>query len=418
MPKRADRGAQFHPNIKMEYADRSFATGYKNGYITPDDEKIIREYVTEMGALRHISEGRKLKIIFILTRWRLFISLPYYQATYNDVLTGIEGLKTGKSKKGKPFEQNTLHDYLRILKSFLLWMIENKYSTLPERKINKLGVTPINHDTTRPEDLLTHDEIMLLLTNCRSQRDRALISTAYESGCRVGELARIQWRDLQNDKYGYKMWIHDKKGKQTRYARLVKLAPSYLAQWREQYQGETGKDADGENFVFLNNRNEPLEYQAVKAMLSRVSKRAGIKKRVHSHLFRKSRITDMISEGYRESIVKEMMWKNPNTAMLRTYQKLHENDIDKEVFAQEKIIKRNEIKQEFPKEVVCPNCATKNAPTNQFCHKCGEGLTKEAKNQIKTASVLSEDELEDIINNPEKNILRLKRLKEILETLS
>jgi site-specific recombinase XerD/ribosomal protein L40E len=363
----------------MEYADKSFQIGYAGGYITPEDERIIREYVREKAAINHISQGRQLKTTYILIRWRLFLPRPYVELEYPDILEGLEKLKSGTSDKGTPFKKNTLHDYLRILKTFLLWMIENGRSTLSEKKIQKIEVPSVDFETTEPGDLLSINDIMKLLEACRQPRDRALISTLYESGARIGEMGRIQWRDAVFDEYGIKLYIRDQKGEQKRYSRLVNLAPPYMAQWKEQYDKETGNAPIGENQVFLTNQNKPIEYQTVKALLNRLAARAGMDKRVHAHLFRKSRITQMIAEGYGESVVKETMWKNPNTTQFRTYLKLSEKDIDAEILDKAGIVKKEVSIQKLPEKIVCPNCFKDNGPTARYCWKCGWGLTKEIK---------------------------------------
>ena len=413
MPARADRAAQFHPNVNMEYADKSFQAGYAGGYITPEDEQIIREYVREKAAINHISQGRQLKTTYILIRWRLFLPQPYVRLTYADILEGLEKLKSGKSDKGKPFKKNTLHDYLRILKTFLLWMIENGQSTLPEKKIKKIEVPSVDFETTEPGDLLSYDEILKLLAACRQPRDRALIATLYESGARIGEMGRLQWRDVVFDEYGIKLYIRDQKGEQKRYSRLVQLAPPYLTQWKEQYDHETGSEPKGENLVFLTAQNRPLEYQTVKALLERLTRRAGIEKRVHAHLFRKSRITDMIAQGYGESIVKETMWKNPNTTQFRTYLKLSEKDIDAEILDKAGVVKKETSIPKMPEKIVCPNCFKDNGPTARYCWKCGHGLTKEAVKEVKVAEKLSDDKLDGILADPEKT----KELREVLKDL-
>lgn len=404
MPARANRAPNFHPSVKMEYADRSFLAGKEAGYITDSDEKIIREYVWEKAATSHISEGRQLKVFYTLIRWRIFLPAPYLDLTYADVLNGIESLKRGKNERGNPFKKNTLHDYTRILKAFLLWMIENDRIELPEKKIRKIEVIGRDYDTTEPDDLLTHDDVLKLIEVCQQARDRALISVLYESGARIGELARLQWRDLEFDQYGIKMHIRDRKGEQKRYSRLVRLSPPYLSQWREQYQAETGLDPHGQNLVFLTVKNNPLEYQTVAALFRRLVGRADMKKRVHPHLFRKSRITHMIAEGFQESVVKETMWRNPNTEMFRTYLKLSEMDIDAEFLDKAGVVRKEISVPKMPEKVVCPNCFSDNGPTIRYCWKCGHGLTKEAIKRGNDAISAIDDEIEadpDLLRDPE-----------------
>ncbi|MCX6693395.1 MAG: integrase, partial [Methanomicrobiales archaeon] len=59
----------------------------------------------------------------------------YADLAVADIYKGISDIQEGTSKSKKPFKQNTISDYMSILKQFLLWMIENGYSTLSEKKI-------------------------------------------------------------------------------------------------------------------------------------------------------------------------------------------------------------------------------------------------------------------------------------------
>jgi hypothetical protein len=106
--------------------------------------------------------------------------------TIGDVYADLNALQTGTSTLGKPFKQNTKQDYVQVLRSFCLWLIANKYSTIPEEKIRAIRTPPVDHNTTAPEALLSAEEIKALLTGCRSARDRAIVAVLYESGARIG----------------------------------------------------------------------------------------------------------------------------------------------------------------------------------------------------------------------------------------
>ena len=69
--------------------------------------------------------------------WCRFIS-PFSGLAVLDIYAGIDALKRDKSQRGKSFEQNTLIDHVAILKQFLIWMIENNYSDIPEKKIHSI----------------------------------------------------------------------------------------------------------------------------------------------------------------------------------------------------------------------------------------------------------------------------------------
>ena len=56
--------------------------------------------------------------------------------------------------------------------------------------------------------------------------------------------------------------------------------------------------------------DSPMDYSCFYTLLKRIYSHSGLKKRVHCHLFRKSRITDMIRHNWQEAIVKKAMWGN------------------------------------------------------------------------------------------------------------
>jgi integrase/recombinase XerD len=60
------------------------------------------------------------------------------------VYLATDTLKSARSQRGTPFAQNTKHDYVKVLKPFLLWLIEYEYSSLPEKKVQKIKRPPKN----------------------------------------------------------------------------------------------------------------------------------------------------------------------------------------------------------------------------------------------------------------------------------
>lgn len=151
----------------------------------------------------------------------------------------------------------------------------------------------------------------------------------------------------------------------------------YLAAWRTGYPGKPSDDA----FIFIDRDNKPMEYRAINYQITRAAKRAGVEKRITPHLFRKSRLTEMVREGYQESVIKEQGWANQGSQMMRTYIKLGSDDVMNEFLVKQGIKKRDQkAKENVPQQ--CPFCFAMNSPLSEFCHKCGQGLTEEARTQV------------------------------------
>jgi integrase len=299
--------------------------------------------------------------------------------TADDLYAGLNAMQTGMSARGRPFKQNTRHDLIMILKPFVFWLIENGYSSIPVAKVQAIKAPAVDHNTTAPDALLSAEEIKQLLTGCRSTRDRAIIAVLYESGARVGEVARLKWRDITFDEYGIGVHIHDTKENQVRYARCT-WAREMLAAWQAVYPLPVTPDA----WVFVSSRKEAMNYAQIRQRVKMAAERAGLGKRVHLHLFRKSRATHMIQQNYQESVIKKMLWGNLGTQMFRTYVVLSEADIDAEILGKAGIETRPAQADPLA-PVPCPHCHAICAPISRFCSSCGQALSTEAALELDDA---------------------------------
>jgi site-specific recombinase XerD len=379
----------FHCQDNLKYGSASIDKALASGQITPDDADLIRSYAAEYQATRHVSNLRVLKSIFELVNWRRFIKVHYRAATITDIHKALNELQSANSLRGTPFKANTKHDYVKGLKWFLQWMISEDHSKLSKEKVDKIKVPPVDSCTTTPDGILQEDDILAMVSNVRTFRDKALIFCLYESGARIGELSRLRWKDIVfNDDNTIGVSLTDTKTRKIRHA-LLGASVEYLAGWRNNYPGIPGND----NLVFISENGEPMEYRAMAQVISRAAKKAGVDKRVTPHLFRKSRITSLIKQNYQESVIKQAMWGNLGTNMLKTYVAMSEQDIDAE-FREKMGIKKKEIKEDkkmIPRQ--CRYCFAMNGPQSNFCHVCGRGLTDEAIKKTNTTTKIMDDEL-------------------------
>jgi site-specific recombinase XerD len=396
----------FHSQDDLKYGESSINKALDLGQITQDDADLIRAYVSEYQATRHVSNLRVLKSIFELVNWRRFIKSPYREATISQIHAALNELNTANTVRGKPFKQNTKHDYVKGLRWFLQWMIAEGHSKLSKEKIEKIKVPAVDTCTTTPDGLLQEDDVLAIVSQARTIRDKALLFTLYESGCRIGELARIKWKDIVfNDDSTVGLAITDTKTRKMRHA-LLGASVEYLAGWRNNYPGTP----DNEQFVFISANGEPMEYRAMAQIISRTAKKAGVEKRITPHLFRKSRITSLIKQNFQESVIKQAMWGNLGTNMLKTYVALGDQDIDAE-FREKMGIQKKEIKEDkkmMPRQ--CKFCFAMNGPQSNFCHVCGKPLTTEAQRNVIADS---EKVRQLLIDNPTVQATFLELLKEL-----
>lgn len=356
----------------------------REGRITQDDAALLREYITQRRAKKHLSPGRVIKIIYNMLLWKKFISKPFREHTITDLYDGIDELLTKKTPDGQTLSQNTLYDTVSILKPFYFWMIGAGYSSIPEKDLREIKRPPIDKMTKTAEDIITPEEVEKIITACTSARDRALIHLLYEGGFRIGEIGQLRWKDVKFDDGGAVVNVDFKTGK-PRYIRLV-MAKQVLAAWKKDHP-----DARADAYVFLDRSGKPVNYYALLKQVQRIVQRAGITRHVTPHSFRHSRITHLMTEGrVRESVIKLMMWGSTDTDMFSTYLHLTGGDIDRQINEAYGLVDKKASQEKRLEPRQCSRCGEINSPVAKFCAQCGLQLTEDAIAEVDRLEVESE----------------------------
>lgn len=365
---------RFYNNLLIHGREKSFDK-HHNKLITASDEALIRRFLNEKMSGEHIGEPRANKLAVTLIQLKRHLKTEYQHLTIDDLYSGIADMKNGVSSKGKPYTANTIRFNVAVLKQFTRWLIENQIVSIPDKKFNAIKLPPADYDTTKAEDLPTYDEIMTIQKACKTPRQLAFISLIYETGCRIGEAARLTWNDLVFDEHGIKVYITDQKTKKKRYSRIIE-STAYLAAHKN-----LTRDNKPENYVFTNQGGYPMTYPAGRQMFDRLIKKSGLKKKITPHDLRRARTTHMIKQNYQESIIKKSIWGNDNTKQFQVYVKLGENDIDEEYFKRAGITNIDkEDKTKWPRTCLRGHV---NPHDYEFCFKCGIPLTDKACDDVK-----------------------------------
>lgn len=311
--------------VRAEKAEHAIDSAINTGVISQDEGDLIRQFIQDCLSSGRISQHSANKIVFNLVGWRRFILRPYQDLSADDVRAGIEGMKTGKSLRGRPFKPSSITVNTNRLKQFLHWLIQKGYSSISEQELNGIDTPTMEQISRKEPDLLTREEIAGMVAACQKTIDKAMIMLLYEGGFRVGELITLTWKDLDFIDQAVSITVRSDMFRE-RYLRLV-LSTSILTAWKIEYPGIRTPDAQ----VFVNKNGAPFTYPALLKRIKRVIGYAGIKKHVTLHLFRYSRIAHLIEDGMRESAIAVMMWGTSDTGMLRSFVHLDTDDIDTEV---------------------------------------------------------------------------------------
>lgn len=183
------------------------------------------------------------------------------------------------------------------LKQFLTWA---KKTDEPPDEVRWLRAKKPKNSLTA-KDMLTIDEINLIIQSETSIVFRGLWAFLASSGCRIGEALNVRVKDVDDKKQYLLVGVTGKTG-----SRQVPLTD-----WLEPIRALLKEAKNQDDFLFYRKRSgtrEQMNYSSVLVHLRSVLKRAGITKRVFPHLFRHSASTRLAEHMPQPILEKRQGW--------------------------------------------------------------------------------------------------------------
>jgi integrase len=185
-------------------------------------------------------------------------------------------------------------------------------------KTDELKINRSKHQKL-PTELLTEQEVQVIIDYCQRTRDKALFSLLYELGARIGEVLNMRVSDIVFDHLGAFVMLDGKTGQ--RRCRIVKSI-ALLRTWLTECPA-----IDSKRFLWIKQNGKQLGYPMVRKMLKDSAKALGINKRVYPHLFRHSRSTELAKHLTEQQLKVYLGWV-PHSDMASVYIHLSGSDCD------------------------------------------------------------------------------------------
>ncbi len=145
--------------------------------------------------------------------------------------------------------------------------------------MNYLQLPRMKTDKTLPE-ILSRDEIALLLKHCGNLNHKAMFALVYGSGLRVSEICALRVQDI--DSKGMRVFVKSGKRNKDRYTLLPRYTLEVLSDYWRHYRPN-----HPEGLLFLGWRNlSSMTTASVKMSLKKWLRVAGIDKDVSVHSLR------------------------------------------------------------------------------------------------------------------------------------
>ena len=315
----------------------------------------IKKFVNDLKIKENISEIRRINYVQRLRKIASWIPDSFLDPTEESMDEVLKQLYDND------YSDWTRDTYVTMLKKFYRWKLKELPDFVKNMKIR------IKENGKEVDDLLTSQDVTALIENSKNARDRALFSVLYDSGCRIGELINMRIKDLGFDEFGALLRVTGKTG--FRQVRIVGNSIAYLRAWLDNHPLRNDTNA----FLFCNLSDNilgrSLTYADVYSIIRHTTKRAGIKKRIHPHLFRHTRATILASKVTEAPLESQMGWVH-GSRQTRTYVHLSLRDQDNAILKAYgiKAPENETIQEDKPKE--CPRCHTLNPSDAQYCRNC------------------------------------------------
>ncbi len=361
-----------------------------------------KKQIADFARIRLAKGSTKLRVVkcmYCIRYIAKWLKKDFSKATKNDLIKLVSEIDS------KNYSEHTKYDFKIVLKMFYKWL-KGKDEDFP-KEIKWLKPKLKNAKHKLPEELLTIKEVNKLANATTNPRDKALILTLYESGCRIGELLYMKLKNVQFDNYGAVLLVNGKTG--SRRVRII-ASVQILSNWLQEHPDKDNPSAPLWPARLGRYAPTPISYPSLLSMFERARKQSNIKKRIYPHLFRHSRATALASK-LTEAQMKEYFGWTQGSEMAATYVHLSGRDVDSTLLQMYSLKQKPTEKEPTLDFRVCLRCKERNSPTQSFCGRCGNPLD-ERKLLIDNAKPAN-DLMNSLLKDPEVKQFLAKKAVEL-----
>lgn len=352
--------------------------------IPDDDRESIREFIRREDGRGGISTGT---IISNLNRLRLSAErsdIPLTEAEKSDVDELLFKLKHDHG-----LADSTRREYRKALRKFYDWR--------GEPWAEDIRVGPPETNSVDSSELLTREEIDVLLHAAEQPRDKAVLALLADTGLRIGAIASLRIRDLDlSSNVGIVRINENANVKDAEGTIPLTWSQGYIANWLDVHPRNGQLDAplvhqlrgyyDGED-------DGALTYQYLSRRIKEIGERAGIDpSRLNTHNFRKSAITRWVHQGLSEQEIKHRALWVKDSRQFETYSGVTDEQMNRKI-AERYGLATEDREVAKPSIEECPQCQTPLRENSRFCPGCGAPLTADAAG---TAESIDDDIIESL----------------------
>lgn len=158
--------------------------------------------------------------------------------------------------------------------------------------------------------VLSQAEVQRMFDVCHNLKHKAILALLYSCGLRVSELINLKWEHI--DRSRMVINIIQAKGNQDRQVMLSPELIEVLTKYWKEYKSKT--------YVFNGQTAQQYTAKSVGEVMKQLADKAGINKRVYTHLMRHNCFTHMVESGIDINLIQRLAGhKNVKTTAIYTH---------------------------------------------------------------------------------------------------
>lgn len=183
---------------------------------------------------------------------------------------------------------STQNQYINAIKFYYEKVLKQTKMVFTLERPNKTKKLP---------EVLTEQEVLLILKETSNLKHKAILSLLYSSGLRVGELIGLRIQDIVWEKKY--LFVRGGKGKKDRITLLADNIELLLRRYIQRYKP---------NYWLIESPNRK-QYSAssIRAILKKSAKKIGFQKRIYPHMLRHSFATHLLEKGTDLRYIQELL---------------------------------------------------------------------------------------------------------------
>ena len=237
-------------------------------------DNLLQSYTSAM-RIQGRSEKTITRYVYIINR------LLKSAGVYTKQITVYHIRMYLSEEKERGISDSTLEGYRQVFSAYFGWL--QRECLIQHNPTANLGVIKIKKKVV---EVYTEVDIENMKYHCDCLRDRAIIEFLASTGCRISEMTCLDKSDIDLVNLECKVLG---KGNKERTVYLSQVGAMLL----EKYFSER---SDGCSAVFIGKGTERISPGGVRAMLNKLSEKAGVC-HVHPHKFRRTLATNLIRRG-------------------------------------------------------------------------------------------------------------------------